>query len=267
MAHPCRLCGEFSEAWELECFPFDCQDLTVSFMIRYPATEDLRLHFVQAEKRRSFIRDRDFPSLSKTWHFPEKLIVHSSSKSDDWTNRQVLHVTLEVRRHPGYYVWNIVLPMFMLVVMSTSSFFIDHEQIQDRLSASLTLVLTAVAYKYNVVQTVPPIGHLTWLDKYNIMCFFFLFLVVVENCAAKKCPSLEPWFIGILVGGFTLSILWFALWAWLAVRWPSRIARKKLKKKELPIWEQLDTLSPRSFGCHVNESDEELIDETRVQMR
>ena len=160
-----------------------------------------------------------------------------------------------------------MLPMFMLVVMSASSFFIEAKEIQDRLSASLTLVLTAVAYKYNVVQTVPPIGHLTWLDKYNIMCFFFLFLVVAENCAAKKFPSLEPWFIGILVGGFTLSILWFALWAWLAVRWPSRIARTKLKKKVLPIWEEIHGLSPRSFSCHVSDDDEELIDETRVQMR
>ena len=59
-----------------------------SFMIGYPKTDKLRLNFVELERIHSFIPDQIFPSLSKTWHFPEKLIVHSSGKSDEWTNRR-----------------------------------------------------------------------------------------------------------------------------------------------------------------------------------
>lgn len=177
---------------------------------------------------------------------------------------QILHVTLEVRRHPGYYIFNIVIPMFMLVLMSAGSWVIPAEQIADRLSASFTLVLTAVAYKYNVVQTVPPIGHLTWLDAYNIMCYVFLFLVVVENCLAFEYQDVK--FYGgsidfhakrILGALFASANLVFGIFACCARGWPSRIVQRKLgrKRSELPKWTD-GMLSPTgSMSCFGGTSD------------
>ena len=120
-------------------------------------------------------------SLERTWDFPEKLIVwsrdvsHMKNMKKKQTSeiravsketasnkkemmRQILHVTLQVRRNPWYYVSNIVVPMFSIVLLSGSSFVIPAEKIQDRLSASLTLVLTAVAYKYTLCRLRLPLA-------------------------------------------------------------------------------------------------------------
>ena len=83
------------------------------------------------------------------------------------------------------------------------------------------------------------------------MCYFFLFLVVVENCIACKYEDIESYTIPILCCGFGFSNLCFWIFACCAYRWPSRIAQQKLKRKELPMIQCPDiaVLSPRSFTC------------------
>lgn len=152
----------------------------------------------------------------------------------------------------------------MIVVMSGSSFCIPPEQIQDRLSASLTLVLAAVAYKYNVVQTVPHIGYLTFMDWYVLMCYLFLFFVVVENCAAflfLQDREKEKYLVASLCAVFLLCNVGFAWFAWRSRRWGSRISQDKLGERrdnEIPLKtseevQQLpQLLSPRSFCSHAS---------------
>ena len=45
----------------------------------------------------------------------------------------------------------------------------------------LTLMLSSVALKFVVSQSLPVISYLTLLDKYLITSFFYLFLVVLQN--------------------------------------------------------------------------------------
>ena len=249
-------------------------------MIRYPKEPGkYQMRFVRDghRDRTSFVRDKNFPSLERTWDFPEKLIVWSRDVSqmknmkkkqtseiravskETASNkkemmRQILHVTLQVRRNPWYYVSNIVVPMFSIVLLSGSSFVIPAEKIQDRLSASLTLVLTAVAYKYNVVQTAPPIGYHTWLDWYVLMCYGALFAVVLENCISYQTKDyqnhvvIERRMVWALFIMFLLLNLVAGIAAYRARSLPSRIARR-LKEREVPCLENFDVLSPTRSAC------------------
>lgn len=65
------------------------------------------------------------------------------------------------------------LPNFLLSVLVFTSWAIPAEELADRLSVTLTLVLTSVAFKYMVAQELPKISYLTLLDKYILMSFFF----------------------------------------------------------------------------------------------
>ena len=63
----------------------------------------------------------------------------------------------------------------------------------DRLSVTLTLMLTAVAYKFIVASALPQVSYLTSLDTYVLVCFLFLFLISVENVA---WPAITASFAG-----------------------------------------------------------------------
>ena len=88
-------------------------------------------------------------------------------------SRHFLNVTLTMNRIPNYYFTNIIKPTCIITTLSACSLFMPDKDLANRLSATLTLLLTAVAYKYLVAQMVPPIGYSTALDKYVMICFTF----------------------------------------------------------------------------------------------
>ena len=54
------------------------------------------------------------------------------------------------------------------------------EDMAVRLTVSLTLTLTAAAYKVAIESMTPNIGYLTLLDKYVLGCALFIALTVFE---------------------------------------------------------------------------------------
>eukprot|EP01106_Pelomyxa_sp_JSP_P005401 TRINITY_DN18559_c0_g1_i1.p1 TRINITY_DN18559_c0_g1~~TRINITY_DN18559_c0_g1_i1.p1 ORF type:complete len:123 (-),score=9.10 TRINITY_DN18559_c0_g1_i1:34-402(-) len=59
----------------------------------------------------------------------------------------------------------------------------------DRFGLNLTLVLTAVTFKYVISSYLPKTTYLTLLDSYVIIGFTELFLLVVENFVAYRLPD------------------------------------------------------------------------------
>ena len=188
------------------------------------------MRFVQASSRQSAI---EFPRICRLFHHPEKLLVRFSSQSDPKMNRQLLHLTLEVRRHPRFYVFYLVTPMNMVAVTSLASLLLPAVQIRARLAVSLTAVLMAVALTYDIMQTVPQFGrYVTWLSRYIFSCFFFLCVVVMQNCIAYGLPDFDLYGLVILIGVFVASNLYFCIIAIRAYGLPSKLVREKLRKKE-----------------------------------
>ena len=66
-------------------------------------------------------------------------------------------------------------------MMSSMSMFVPREDVADRLSVSLTLILTAVAYKYVIIEMLPKISYMTLLDQYIAWCSLFLLGIAFEN--------------------------------------------------------------------------------------
>eukprot|EP00439_Symbiodinium_sp_Y106_P063227 s2004_g9.t1 len=219
-----RIVGEFGESLELHDFPFDCQDFTLTLcFFRACKRDELQVRFIDAQASRVPLR---VFSLENTWNRPHRLII-GPSFSDPRDNCKgavfpLLHVTVQMQRVPWFYFLNIVVPMFTIVAMSACYTQIKAKEIADRLSTSLTLVLTAVAYKYLVAQMVPAIGYSTWLDKYVLMCWFFLAGIVLENCLAlKNFYRTELVAAAVLYSSFAVCNIRFAKWAW-DVYWAQR---------------------------------------------
>jgi len=220
--------GEFGESLELHNFPFDCQDFSITMRFGVPCRPERR------QVRLTNWEDDDQQPVSKivlnvfslenTWRRPHRLVLRSdftkeraSFKGDVFP---LLHITVMMQRIFWFYMSNVVIPMFIIVTLSACSMVIPINHIGERLAASLTCVLTAVAFKYVVAQMVPIIGYDTWLDEYVLMCFVFLALIVLENCLAHAYQfsratetKLGLW---VYVGGFLSFNCYFFIRASLA---------------------------------------------------
>ncbi|XP_020630630.1 acetylcholine receptor subunit alpha-type acr-7-like [Orbicella faveolata] len=73
------------------------------------------------------------------------------------------HITCHVKRKNGYYLWNMAMVIFLIYILSFCSFSVEISSPSDRLGVTLTLLLTAVAFKFVVSQSLPTISYLTLL--------------------------------------------------------------------------------------------------------
>lgn len=94
-----------------------------------------------------------------------------------------LHVIGLVRREHSWYIWNIALPMWAIVVMSWSCFAMptDAGGFGIRMETTVALILAIVATKFVVAEEIPKVPYQTLCDRYVTTCFFFLFAMVAEN--------------------------------------------------------------------------------------
>ena len=96
----------------------------------------------------------------------------------------VLLIEVAAHRRSSYHVWNIMVPVFLITVVCTTVFGIPittDDGVGSRLAVTLSLLLTAVAYKITATDTLPQLGYLTYIDRFIMTNFCILVIVAFEN--------------------------------------------------------------------------------------
>jgi len=176
------------EMFELQNFPFDSQDLTIIQSLNLPFPRAKLL--VNKEAPSLFAEDsfRFKSEFDVTYgnqlHVKELCSDPSASAAGSIYSR--LSFSLNLARKPGFCITNIVLPMAVLTSLTSISIgvkTIDGNRLDtgDRLSVTLTLLLTAVAFKLVMASNLPQVSYQTTLDIYILICNFWILLAALEN--------------------------------------------------------------------------------------
>ena len=216
-----RMKGTFKEVMELNDFPFDYQGLNLIL------TSDWNVNLI------SLNRDDLREDNIQTWTFTAKqewelqshvLTSKTATDNEQGTSRNrypIYNVTLHVKRKYSFYVYNIALIMWLITGLTFSSFVIDAKDPGNRLQVTLTLLLTAVAFKFAVTQLIPPVSYQTLMDRYILFCLIFLFSMSVQNAVSGGITNsltqklFEQITLYIAVGTFVLSntvFLFISFW-------------------------------------------------------
>jgi hypothetical protein len=96
--------------------------------------------------------------------------------------RQVagLEGEFEAQRHLGYFFGKAFFSVAIIVFMSWVVFWIGTEHIGPRLSVAVTSMLTLVAYRFLLGQSLPPVSYLTRLDHYLLGSTVLVFLALIQ---------------------------------------------------------------------------------------
>ncbi|XP_052237328.1 cys-loop ligand-gated ion channel-like isoform X2 [Dreissena polymorpha] len=178
--------GTFMENLELDDFPFDVQDLTITVASELPMSECELIedkdeyHVVN---RHSFVDEQEWHLYVHTECNKKELVI---DQVDNSVKRSALSVKCRAARRPGYFVWNIFMITFLICSLSFATFSVDKKLPQNRLQLAFTLVLTAVAFKSVVNSSLPRISYLTYMDKYLLVSMVMLSAVCAWHALVTR---------------------------------------------------------------------------------
>ena len=81
-----------------------------------------------------------------------------------------VHFRACVSRRPGFVMLNVMLPTAVIALLSVTTFLVEIELTISKLDLSVTILLTAVAFKYATAAYLPQISYLTLIDKFVLLC-------------------------------------------------------------------------------------------------
>jgi hypothetical protein len=179
-----KITGQFFEFMELNRFPFDKQDLTVT-VASDKETQEVEL--MEDEKEPCSVNHDAFSSAQE-WVLGKRLNVWQKTvtrKSNDQVHSySSLGAAVKVSRRPQFFLWNIVVILFAIGSLAFATFALEMEKPESRMPLTFTLVLTTVTFKLVVTKNLPKISYLTYLDKYILGTMIILVSLCVWHAIA-----------------------------------------------------------------------------------
>ena len=211
-----RVWGSFSQPLELQNFPLDRQDFKiilvassytpdeVTFVLNPDGLSGLASEFSQEE-----------------WDVLDwRLDITPYSVMEGDLPDASFSFVFAAERKLGFYIWKIIIPLILIVMMSWIVFWINPEQFTTQIGVSTTSMLTLIAYRFVMAGLLPNISYLTRMDYFilgsTLLVFFALIQAVVTAVLAESkkitlARSIDRWCRGIFpllfVGVFFFSII------------------------------------------------------------
>ena len=174
--------GAFSQPLRLRSFPFDRQTFRIRLVaVRYQANE------VQ------FVPDQDWIDNG----LKQAGGIAASITLPDWTVESWNTKSLSYALAPGFeysgyafeftasrnaqhYVWKVILPLVLIVIMSWAVFWITPTDPSPQISISVTSMLTLIAYRFAIDNQLPRLPYTTNLDAFILMSTVLVFFSFIE---------------------------------------------------------------------------------------
>ncbi|ESN99603.1 hypothetical protein HELRODRAFT_176768 [Helobdella robusta] len=189
-----RVNGSFFEFMELNQFPFDYQDLTVT-VVSELSVDMIDLSLDQLEK--CGINAQAF-SAEQEWSLEQNVSTWRRTVSKTINKVLVdfpgLSVAAKASRRPQFFIWNIIVIMMAICSLAFATFTVSLETPHFRLQLTYLLLLTTVTFKFVVNKSLPKISYLTYLDKYIlgsmvILCCICIWHALVGSVIYPNLPK------------------------------------------------------------------------------
>lgn len=102
-----------------------------------------------------------------------------------------LQTKLILRREYSYYLLQLYIPSFMLVIVSWVSFWLDKDAVPARVSLGVTTLLTMTTQASGINAKLPPVSYTKAIDVWIGVCLAFIFGALLEFALVNYNGRLE----------------------------------------------------------------------------
>jgi hypothetical protein len=178
--------AELTTSFYLEPFPFDTESLE---MFVEPFLDERDTMTLEYDKQVGGVGTEPFVELAQ-WKILG--IQGAGRRHTIGTTRKTiseLEIDVVVQRRYRYYIWKVFLPLFAMVAIAYSAFWIKVGDYYTQISITLTAILTEIAFLFAISTSLPKVPYLTFIDAFFLVSFGFSCACIVELVAVHQ--SLE----------------------------------------------------------------------------
>ena len=179
-----RYTGPLSQPLKLAHFPFDQHRFTIRFVS--PGSTPQEVQFVPAPPMEDIgdpqtIGGAIYHELS----VPDWKITEYTAKTHPYNpvgNIEVAGFVFEftAKRYALYYLWQVIIPLVFIVIMSWGAFYIDPTNVGAQIGVATSSMLTLIAYRFMLGNLIPRLPYMTRLDYFTLGSTTLVFLTLME---------------------------------------------------------------------------------------
>lgn len=216
--HAQKVWGWFSQPLNLRDFPFDRQKLTIHLV-----TAGLLESEVKVVPLETAIGDRS--GIAPNFSLPDFDVIswtveprpYISFEGEEGTAGFIMEI--EIERRPSFFVWKVIFPLCLIVIMSWVPRWIDPKHIGTNVGIATTSFLTLVAYLFAITVLLPRVSYFTRMDEFIMLSTLMVFIGLLHTVATSvlaQTRTLSPLvarvdrFGQIVYPVILIAVLWVA---------------------------------------------------------
>ncbi|VDN06177.1 unnamed protein product [Thelazia callipaeda] len=160
----------------LHYYPMDIQTCLIDLASYAYTTDDIE--YVWKSKDPVQLKEGLHSSLP-SFQLSNVTTTFCTSKTNTGTY-SCLRTVLELRRQFSYYLLQLYVPSFMLVIVSWVSFWLDRSAVPARVTLGVTTFLTMTTQASGINAKLPPVSYTKAIDVWIGACLTFIFGALLE---------------------------------------------------------------------------------------
>ncbi len=187
-----RYTGHLSQPLMLSEFPFDKHTFTIQFVAAGYTIDEVTFAPGTSKVNPSLTGGE----IARTWSLQDWERVQFEALPLLYEPLEGLKVPgfaarFEAKRYIAYYIWQIVLPLAVVVVMSWAAFWIGRVHVGVRIGVATSSILTLIAQRFVFASLLPRLPYMTRLDYFTVGSTLLVFMALLVVVMTSYLSTIE----------------------------------------------------------------------------
>lgn len=162
----------FTTKFNLKAFPFDSHILDFTYADTKSSVSAVEITY---DNYATLPINDKIKSKILEWSVPGDFAEYESIKYYDKYDYEYdgIKTFFKIERNSSYYLFKVIAPIILILIVCWSVFWLRTEQIESRLTVSIVCLLTLIAYNFVIDENIPKLAYLTAMDQIILSSYFF----------------------------------------------------------------------------------------------
>jgi len=194
-----RLLATMRTRFDLALFPFDSQVLEIRLKSRH-ASRNKKTYIVKMCNPQTW-RFKNGHKLASGADWLSEWDIVKFDGAPDGKKQDEYRLQIQINRDSRAAFWRLIFSLSSILLLSFTAFGVSVDDLPDRSSITMTMMLALVAFKFILADELPKVPYLTVMDKFIVSA---LLTLITQGVVFWFVADVSQWG-GLVIGHYRVS--------------------------------------------------------------